>query len=155
MQISNLGSVIGYFAAAENRVTAVHVGQTREAEQFRRSADGAENIVVYPVETPEESSGSTARTDKKMPPSKISDVWQTVQELATVFYTAPYRGAVARAKRDEDDLFMLFIFSEMMGVPNPATYYTLELQPILMEQFHEWHTRMGMEHSPLDHFKCC
>lgn len=90
-----------------------------------------------------------------MPPSKIGDIWQTVQELATEFYTAPYRGTIARAKRDEDDLFMLFIFSEMMGVPNPATYYTLELQPVLMEQFHEWHTRMGMEHSPLDHFKCC
>lgn len=89
------------------------------------------------------------------PSSKITDVWQTVQELATEFYTAPYRGAIARAKRAEDDLFMLFIFSEMMGVPNPATYYTLELQPILMEKFHEWHTRMGMEHSPLDHFKCC
>ena len=24
---------------------------------------------------------------------------------------------------------MLLVFSEMMGIPNPATYYTLELQP--------------------------
>ena len=75
--------------------------------------------------------------------------------LLSEFYNAPYRGAVARAKREQDDLFMLLIFSEMMGVPNPATYYTLELQPILLERFHEWHTRMGMEHSPLDEFKCC
>ncbi len=75
--------------------------------------------------------------------------------LATEFYNAPYRGSVARAKRDQDDLFMLLIFSEMMGVPNPASYYTLELQPILLERFHEWHTRMGMEHSPLDDFRCC
>ena len=71
------------------------------------------------------------------------------------FYAAPYRGAVARARRDEDDLFMLFVFAEMMGVPNPAAYYTLELQPLLLERFHEWHTRMGLEHSPLDHFRCC
>ena len=75
--------------------------------------------------------------------------------LASEAYHSPYRGAVARAKRDQDDLFMLLIFSEMMGVPNPATYYTLELQPILLERFHEWHTRMGMEHSPLDDFRCC
>ncbi len=75
--------------------------------------------------------------------------------LASEAYNAPYRGTVARAKRDQDDLFMLLIFSEMMGVPNPATYYTLELQPILLERFHEWHTRMGMEHSPLDDFRCC
>lgn len=75
--------------------------------------------------------------------------------VAEEVYSAPYRGAIARAKRDEDDLFMLMVFSEMMGVPNPASYYTLELQPLLMERFHEWHVRMGMEHSPLDHFKCC
>ena len=75
--------------------------------------------------------------------------------LASEFYNAPYRGTVARAKREQDDLFMLLIFSEMMGVPNPATYYTLELQPILVERFHDWHVRMGMEHSPLDEFRCC
>ena len=75
--------------------------------------------------------------------------------LASESYNAPYRGTVARAKRDQDDLFMLLIFSEMMGVPNPATYYTLELQPILLERFHDWHIRMGMEHSPLDDFRCC
>lgn len=75
--------------------------------------------------------------------------------LAAEFYLSPYRGAVARARRDEDDLFMLFVFAEMMGVPNPVTYYTLEMQPLLLERFHEWHTRMGMGHSPLDAFRCC
>ncbi|SDS34503.1 hypothetical protein SAMN05216198_1741 [Halopseudomonas litoralis] len=70
-------------------------------------------------------------------------------------YSSRYRGAIARARRDEDDLFMLLVFSEMMGVPNPAAYYTLELQPLLLERFHDWHRRMGMEHSPLDHFRCC
>ncbi|WP_444677851.1 cory-CC-star protein [Halomonas sp. E19] len=75
--------------------------------------------------------------------------------FAEEVYSARYRGAIARARRDEDDLFMLLVFSEMMGVPNPAAYYTLELQPLLLERFHDWHRRMGMEHSPLDHFRCC
>lgn len=70
-------------------------------------------------------------------------------------YNAPYRSAIARAKRDEDDLFMMLVFSEVMGVPNPASYYTLELQPLMLERFHDWHLRMGMEHSPLDNFRCC
>ena len=70
----------------------------------------------------------------------------TFRDLLKEFYEAPYRGAVARAKRDEDDLFMLFVYAELLGIPNPATYYTLELQPILLERFHEWHTRMGLEH---------
>ena len=76
-------------------------------------------------------------------------------ELVNEFYNAPYRSAIARAKPDEDDLFMLLVYSEIMGVPNPAAYYTLELQPLMLERFHEWHKRMGMEHSPLDHFRCC
>lgn len=70
-------------------------------------------------------------------------------------YSSRYRGAIARARRDEDDLFMLLVFSEMMGLQNPASYYTLELQPLLLERFHDWHQRLGMEHSPLDHFRCC
>ncbi|PIE42919.1 MAG: DNA helicase [Gammaproteobacteria bacterium] len=71
------------------------------------------------------------------------------------FYHAPYRQMFARASRDEEDLFMLMLFAESLGVPNPVAYYTLELQPIFLESFHEWHTRMGMEKSPLDHFGCC
>lgn len=54
MQISNLGSVIRYLSAAAGRVTAVHVGQTREAEQFRSSTESADHIVVYAVESPED-----------------------------------------------------------------------------------------------------
>jgi hypothetical protein len=89
------------------------------------------------------------------PPLERQSLLGRIRYLLSEYYTAPYRGAVARAKRDEDDLFMLFIYAEMMGVPNPATYYTLELQPLLIERFHAWHKRMGMEHSPLDHIKCC
>ena len=85
-----------------------------------------------------------------------TDSWfARLKELLEEFYVSPYRGAVARARRDEDDLFMIFVFAEMMGVPNPAAYYTLELQPLLLERFHEWHRRQGLEHSPLDGFRCC
>ena len=85
----------------------------------------------------------------------VKHFFTRLQELAEEFYTAPYRGAIARARRDENDLFMLFVYSEMMGIPNPAAYYTLELQAVLLEDFHAWHLRMGMEHSPLDHLRCC
>ena len=71
------------------------------------------------------------------------------------FYHAPYRQTLSRAYRDEQDLFMLIVFAESLGVPNSMTYYTMELQPLLMEEFHEWHLRMGMEHSPMDSFGCC
>src|SRR5699024_11590494 len=74
-------------------------------------------------------------------------------ELCSQFYYAPYRAAIARAKREEDDLFMLLVFAELMGMPNPASWYTLELQPILLERFHEWHTSMGMVRSRLGHYR--
>ena len=45
-------------------------------------------------------------------------------EVLREFYAEPFRGAVARAKRQEDDLFMLLVCSEMVGIPNPASYYT-------------------------------
>ena len=76
-------------------------------------------------------------------------------ELVNEFYEGRHRGALARERRQEDDLFMLLVFSEMMGIENPASYYTLELLPLFYERFHEWHLRMGMEHSPLENFRCC
>ncbi|MGM0433989.1 MAG: cory-CC-star protein [Pseudomonadota bacterium] len=70
-------------------------------------------------------------------------------------YQAPYRRIERRAQRRKDDLFRLMVLSESLGVPNPAAFYTLELVPFMLEDFHEWHQRMGMEHSPLEGFRCC
>lgn len=71
------------------------------------------------------------------------------------YYVAPFRQAYARASRDEEDLFMVLVFAESLGLPNPVSFYTLELLPVLYERFHDWHKRMGMERSPLDHVHCC
>ncbi len=57
MQISNLGSVIRYLSTVAGRVTAVHVGQTREADQFRSSTEEEDHIVVYAVDSPEDIPG--------------------------------------------------------------------------------------------------
>lgn len=82
-------------------------------------------------------------------------LWQRFVEGLNEFYHAPYRQTLARAARDEEDLFMLLLFAESLGIDNPASFYTLELQPIFLEKFHEWHTRMGMERCPLQHGGCC
>lgn len=76
-------------------------------------------------------------------------------ELVREFYHVRHRGDLARERREHDDLFMLLVFSEMMGIPNPAAYHTLELLPLVYDEFHEWHLRMGMDRSPLEHFRCC
>ncbi len=71
------------------------------------------------------------------------------------YYVTSYRRSFARAQRDEEDLFMLLILAESLGVPNPAAFYTMELLPVVYDRFHEWHKRMGMERSPLEHVSCC
>ena len=83
-------------------------------------------------------------------------VWlREAGQLLHEFYVAPHRSAMARARREEDDLFMLFVFAETLGVSHPASYYMLELLPVVCDRFHQWHRRMGMERSPLEGFRCC
>jgi hypothetical protein len=98
-----------------------------------------------------ESDGTSGGPDS----SGIADRVRQGLALLRQFYEAPHRGALARLRQEEDDLFRLLVFSEMMGVPNPASYHTLELLPLIYEEFHDWHVRMGMERSPLDHIRCC
>ena len=47
------------------------------------------------------------------------------------YYSAPYLAAFAKAQQQEDDLFMLLVMSEALGIPNPASFYTLELLPVI------------------------
>jgi len=85
----------------------------------------------------------------------IRTAWRRFNDLYDEFFFSPYRSAAGRRAREEEDLFLLLCFSDMLGIPNPVNYYTLELLPAMLERFHEWHLRKGMEHSPLDGFKCC
>ena len=50
---------------------------------------------------------------------KIKALWRKANAFAEEAYNAPYRSAIARAKREQDDLFMLMVYSELMGIPNP------------------------------------
>ncbi|WP_026571669.1 MULTISPECIES: cory-CC-star protein [Sediminibacillus] len=85
----------------------------------------------------------------------MKDKLKTLIQWYDEMLSLPHRSEVARELRDEDDLFMLLLYSEMVGIPNPVYYYTLELYPYMLEKFHDWHLRMGMEKSPLDGIRCC
>ena len=39
--------------------------------------------------------------------------------------------------------------------PENLSLYLLEVYPYLLEQFHIWHRRMGIDHSPLGSMPCC
>lgn len=70
-------------------------------------------------------------------------------------FVDPYRRSLLREQRNLEDFFALLCFAELLGLPNPISYYTIELYPYFYNDFHAWHKRMGMEHSPLAGFPCC
>jgi hypothetical protein len=78
-----------------------------------------------------------------------------VIEMYDEILSHPHKTEIKRELRDEDDLFLLLCLSELLGIPNPVSYYTLEIYPVIVERFHEWHLRMGMEKSPLEGIRCC
>lgn len=81
--------------------------------------------------------------------------WARFRAGVEELYAGPYRATLRRARRDEDDLFRLVVLAEALGVPDPAAYWSAELLPATYAEFHDWHRRMGMERSPLDHVGCC
>ena len=54
MKIMNLKAVIGYLHQLENRVTAVHIGESDYVEQFRQSMKIRNNISIYCVQRKED-----------------------------------------------------------------------------------------------------
>lgn len=68
---------------------------------------------------------------------------------------APYRASIHRRYARQRDAFLLATFADALGVPNPVEFYTLELLPELMDEFHEWHRRAGFERSPEGGWRCC
>ena len=66
-----------------------------------------------------------------------------------------YEYELRRQTAELNDLFLLLCFMEATALPNPATLYLLEVYPYLLEQFHLWHRRMGIEHSPIGSLPCC
>lgn len=80
---------------------------------------------------------------------------KAARDIYEEMYFAPYRSQIYRAYREQRDLFLILTFSDLLGVPNPAAFYVLELYPDLIEEFHQWHLRMGMDQAPEGGFRCC
>lgn len=83
--------------------------------------------------------------------ARLSNFTRAAQE----YYARPYRQALLEDRRDEEDFLLLAVLGEVLGVPDPAAYYTAELLPFVYDDFHAWHQRIGLKRSPLDHVACC
>lgn len=81
--------------------------------------------------------------------------FRALREIYEGIYIAAHRSAIHKEYLHQRDLFLLMGFADLLGVPNPVSFYTLELYPELIEHFHEWHLRMGMRQAPDGGFRCC
>lgn len=80
---------------------------------------------------------------------------RAAREIYEGIYLAPYRRHIHREYLRRRDQFFLVAFADLLGAPHPIAFYTLELYPALIEEFHEWHRRLGMEEPPEGGFRCC
>jgi hypothetical protein len=85
----------------------------------------------------------------------ISEAWRGLADIMRGVALSPYERVVRQRTADLNDLFLLLCFMEATGLPNPATLYLFEIYPYLLEHFHQWHRRMGIEHSPIGSLPCC
>ncbi len=85
--------------------------------------------------------------------------WHQLRENAGDFLRGMAEMGYRRRLRAEavelDDLFLLLCYMDLIGLPNPASLYLFDVYPLVVEEFHLWHRRMGMDRSPLADFSCC
>lgn len=75
--------------------------------------------------------------------------------LYRALYEQPFYRARDLERRRQEDFFRLLVLQESLGLPNPASWYCLELMPFVVEDLHGWHQRMGMEQCPVCGAGCC
>jgi hypothetical protein len=88
---------------------------------------------------------------KKVLIDKVKQIYVTYDKSLV----SSYQRELKRDYQRQEDLFFLLCCSELLGIPNPASYYMLELYPYMFRDFHEWHLRQGMKKSPLSSIRCC
>lgn len=51
-------------------------------------------------------------------------------------------GIIRKEAFDMNDNMMLLLYGDLLGIPNPISYYSLELLPYLAEELEPWQRRI-------------
>lgn len=81
--------------------------------------------------------------------------WRTFGDVLRGMTVSGYRRHLRGQAVDLQDLFLLLWYMDLIGLPNPAALYLLDVYPYFLDEFHRWHRRMGMDRSPLATLPCC
>lgn len=73
-------------------------------------------------------------------------VFETLKEWASGMLFGSFveigTQAIRKEAFDINDNLMLLLFGDFLGIPNPISYYTLELLPYMAEELVPWERRM-------------
>jgi hypothetical protein len=73
---------------------------------------------------------------------KILEVLHFVYLMFTGSFVEKGIGVIRKEAFDVNDNLMLLLFGDFLGIPNPISYYSLELLPLLYEDLVPWERRM-------------
>ena len=85
----------------------------------------------------------------------FAEVRHRLMEILRGATLSPYERVLRQQTAELNELFLLLCFMEATGLPNPAMLYLVEVYPYLLDHFHRWHRRIGIEHSPIASLPCC
>jgi hypothetical protein len=86
--------------------------------------------------------------------SRLRELWRTIDRLHTELFITKYRSALQREARLQEDAFLAMLYLSAFGIDDPAAYHTLPLTGELLDTFHAWHQREGMDQFP-EFGVCC
>jgi|Go1ome_4_1110791.scaffolds.fasta_scaffold26097_2 hypothetical protein len=73
---------------------------------------------------------------------KLATAWEWI---SLFFYGSAIdkrMGAVRKEANDMNDELMLLLFGDYLGIPNPVSYYMMEILPYIAQDMEGWQRRM-------------
>ena len=72
----------------------------------------------------------------------IDKMLSIIQEIYEGAFISSASDIIRKEAIDTNDDLLLLLFGDLLGIPNPVSYYTLELLPFLSEELESWERRM-------------
>ena len=79
---------------------------------------------------------------------RIRSAYRTVERLHTELFITKYRSALQREARLQEDAFLATLYLTAFGIDDPSAYHTLPVTGELVQGFHAWHQRQGLDQFP-------
>ena len=84
--------------------------------------------------------------------SIVKKVIQTIREVLYGMTVYDWVHELNKARHEEERLFMLIVYGDLLGVPILPPYYTLRLLPFLVPTYENWRRSMLRERDFTDLF---